>query len=200
MTRLKCIANSEDLHSAELLIDLSHSFTLAMAPEDAAPPSDQHEMLRQILSTVQSIKEDYQRLSIAVECIQRQVNILPGAKQVHDTAEGSHLSQTRVAPARPPSARDRRVISGIEPGLNAQASSLELGSTGPSEARNDEEFLYGRKYSATATSRIILTTYPGQAGIDPLIMNWGHGEALKRGPVVVSRSQSTVRRRNGTRG
>ncbi|PNY24497.1 Uracil-regulated protein 1 [Tolypocladium capitatum] len=33
------------------------------------------------------------------------------------------------------------------------------------------------------TSRIILTTYPKQIGIDPLTMDWGNPDPLKRGPV-----------------
>ncbi|KAI1500916.1 GTP cyclohydrolase N terminal-domain-containing protein [Biscogniauxia marginata] len=45
------------------------------------------------------------------------------------------------------------------------------------------------------TSRIILTTYPKQIGIRPLPLNWG-APAPERGPVVVSRSSSTIRRRN----
>ncbi|KAL8678006.1 MAG: hypothetical protein Q9186_005605 [Xanthomendoza sp. 1 TL-2023] len=45
-------------------------------------------------------------------------------------------------------------------------------------------------------SRIILTTYPGQSGIDPIPINWGHVDPHQRGPVVVSRSQNTIRRRN----
>ncbi|KID69802.1 GTP cyclohydrolase, partial [Metarhizium hybridum] len=50
------------------------------------------------------------------------------------------------------------------------------------------------------TSRIILTTYPKQIGIDPLRMDWGNPDPTKRGPVVVSRSPSTIRRRNGLGG
>ncbi|EMR61927.1 putative gtp cyclohydrolase ii protein [Eutypa lata UCREL1] len=46
------------------------------------------------------------------------------------------------------------------------------------------------------TSRIILTTYPKQNGIDPIPLDWGARDASKRGPVVVSRSSSTLRRRN----
>ncbi|KAI0472039.1 GTP cyclohydrolase N terminal-domain-containing protein [Xylariaceae sp. FL0804] len=45
------------------------------------------------------------------------------------------------------------------------------------------------------TSRIILTTYPKQIGINPLPLNWG-APAPERGPVVVSRSSSTIRKRN----
>ncbi|KAK4453604.1 GTP cyclohydrolase [Podospora aff. communis PSN243] len=46
------------------------------------------------------------------------------------------------------------------------------------------------------TSRIILTTYPKQIGIKPLPMDWGNPDPLKRGPVTVLRTASTVRRRN----
>ncbi|KAK7398003.1 Uracil-regulated protein 1 [Neonectria punicea] len=46
------------------------------------------------------------------------------------------------------------------------------------------------------TSRIILTTYPKQIGINPLPMDWGNSDPLKRGPIVVSRAPSTIRRRN----
>ncbi|KAH8174254.1 GTP cyclohydrolase II domain-containing protein [Sarocladium implicatum] len=52
----------------------------------------------------------------------------------------------------------------------------------------------GRQHSNTA--RIILTTYPKQIGINPLPMDWGNGDPLKRGPVVVSRASSSIRRRN----
>ena len=45
-------------------------------------------------------------------------------------------------------------------------------------------------------SRIILTTYPKQIGINPLPMDWGNPDPLLRGPVAVSRSTSTIRRRN----
>ncbi|KAF4582925.1 GTP cyclohydrolase [Ophiocordyceps camponoti-floridani] len=45
-------------------------------------------------------------------------------------------------------------------------------------------------------SRIILTTYPKQIGIDPIGLDWGNPDPEKRGPVVVSRSPSTIRRRN----
>ena len=171
-----------------------------MAPRDAASPSDQHELLKQILSIVQSIQEGYQHLSAAVESIQRQVNVISEVKQVHDIAGKDYPSQTRIAPTQPSSTGDQQIVSETQPGPNAQASSLELGSAGPSEARNDGESLYGRKLGANSTSRIILTTYPGQSGIDPLSMKWGHPDAQVRGPVVVSRSQSTIRRRNGKRG
>ena len=162
-------------------------------------PSDQDELLKEILSTVRSIQKDYHHLSATIENIQGQVKVLSDDIKAHDTPERNHLSQAHGALAQPSIAGCQRVAGAAEPDPSAQASSLELCSVAPSEARGDEEYLYGRKHSATATSRIILTTYPGQSGIDPLIMNWGHMDALRRGPVVVSRVQSTVRRRNGKR-
>ncbi|KAI1827552.1 GTP cyclohydrolase N terminal-domain-containing protein [Xylaria intraflava] len=45
------------------------------------------------------------------------------------------------------------------------------------------------------SSRIILTTYPRQIGINPIPLKWG-APAPERGPVVVSRSSSTIRKRN----
>ena len=171
-----------------------------MAPGDAASPFDQHELLKQILSTLQSMREDYQHLCAAVECVQGQVNVLSEVKPVHDIAGRPHPSQIRVSSAQPLTTRNERVARDTESGPIAQASPLKSGSTGDSEARSDKGFLNERKNSAAATSRIILTTYPGQSGIDPLIMNWGNTDALERGPVVASRSQSSVRRRNGKRG
>lgn len=50
---------------------------------------------------------------------------------------------------------------------------------------------------ASGTSRIILTTYPGQSGINPIVMDWGNPDPIKRGPVVVSRHPNTVKKRNG---
>ncbi len=49
---------------------------------------------------------------------------------------------------------------------------------------------------SSVTSRIILTTYPGQSGIDPVPLEWGEANPMKRGPVVVSRHHHTIRRRN----
>lgn len=164
-----------------------------MAPEEAESSSNQHEMLKQILLTLQSIRQDYQHLSAAVDSIQGQINVLSEVKQVHDVAGGNHISQAHVAPTEPSLTGQQQLSSDTETSPDAQASSVEFGSVDPSEARSAGEPV---KQSAIATSRIILTTYPGQSGIDPVIMNWGHVDPLRRGPVVVSRSQSTVRRRN----
>ncbi|KAK1923303.1 putative cyclohydrolase [Papiliotrema laurentii] len=46
-------------------------------------------------------------------------------------------------------------------------------------------------------SRVVLTTYPSQAGINPIPVNWGAGpDARARGPVVCSRIKSNLPIRN----
>jgi hypothetical protein len=47
------------------------------------------------------------------------------------------------------------------------------------------------------TKKIVLQTYPKQAGVNPVPMDWGNLDPQSRGPVVVSHSASTVKRRNG---
>ncbi|OAR01558.1 hypothetical protein LLEC1_05711 [Akanthomyces lecanii] len=68
------------------------------------------------------------------------------------------------------------------------------GETGP-ELQN----LSSLSQKSGFTSRIVLTTYPKQIGIDPIPLDWGNADPEKRGPVVVSRLPSTIRRRNESR-
>jgi hypothetical protein len=51
-------------------------------------------------------------------------------------------------------------------------------------------------FKSTFSSRVVLTTYPKQIGIKPLPLEWGAADPLERGPVTVSRSPSTIGRRN----
>jgi len=41
-----------------------------------------------------------------------------------------------------------------------------------------------------------LTTYPGQSVVDPIPLNWGDADPATRGPVLVSRSGDTLKKRN----
>ncbi|KAF1344915.1 uracil-regulated protein 1 [Delphinella strobiligena] len=45
-------------------------------------------------------------------------------------------------------------------------------------------------------SRIILTTYPGQSGVEPTSLIWGAEDPETRGPVIVSRAGATMSFRN----
>ncbi|KAK4229864.1 GTP cyclohydrolase N terminal-domain-containing protein [Podospora fimiseda] len=66
----------------------------------------------------------------------------------------------------------------------------EAGTASPLAAPGSPEVKSG------FSSRVILTTYPKQIGIKPLPLNWGAADPVERGPVVVSRSSSTIGRRN----
>ncbi|CAM1508533.1 Fc.00g053810.m01.CDS01 [Cosmosporella sp. VM-42] len=93
---------------------------------------------------------------------------------VYDLESGKEPSKDQSTPTDSPT----EPTSGLE---------LQAPSTSPSQ-------------KPAFTSRIILTTYPKQIGINPLPMDWGNSDPLKRGPIVVSRAPSTIRRRNAIGG
>jgi len=146
-----------------------------MATNGTAPP-DTMAMLQEILSSVRSLKQEHSELSASVDAINGRVNTLAGIKQIQD---GVAHDATHPIPKNagtdsvaPPNDEDKDV--------DAQATSP------PPE----------RRPSTTSTSKIILTSYPGQAGVDPIPLKWGAKDPHERGPVVVTRSPSTIRRRN----
>ena len=133
---------------------------------------DTTELLAQLLQAVGTIQSDQKALAAAVDAINGRVNTLAGVKELKDAARPLSPSPAKVVPTQSPSTEER-------------APPSEVAAPGSSVAKK-------------STSRIILTTYPGQSGIDPIIMNWGEKDPAKRGPVVVGRGPSTVRRRNGS--
>lgn len=89
--------------------------------------------------------------------------------------------------------------------LVASTAMMTAASEEPAgEPSIDQQLVMGSPTSPAASispkssfsSRIVLTTYPKQIGINPFPLNWGAAEAKDRGPIVVSRSPSTIRRRN----
>jgi hypothetical protein len=137
--------------------------------------SDTSDLLQKLLTAVSSIQHDQKALAAAVDAINGKVNALAGVKQIKD----------EVGPKTP---TEKVVQSPQSPSKDEQAPHSEVAAPGPHVHRKP-----------TTTSRIILTTYPGQSGIDPITMNWGVKDPAQRGPVVVGRGSSTVRRRNGAR-
>jgi hypothetical protein len=147
---------------------------------------DLSSVLAEILSSVKALQKDHTQLSSAVDAINGRVNILAGMKQVHDVASESPTAEK--APGGD--------------GEDASKASQANGEADPSATLPD-------KYEAppaaaeapprrtSTSSKIILTSYPGQSGVDPTVMNWGHKDPNVRGPVVVSRHQTTIRKRNG---
>lgn len=139
--------------------------------------SSQGDLLGQILSTLQSVRDDHQKLSTIVQRIQSRLDA------------GIELSGKQGVDSLTPPPATLPPVSSSTLSLNSKRDI----------STNEKMASPQRGVGSGTSSRIILTTYPGQSGINPILMNWGHPDPAKRGPVVVSRSQSTIRRRNGMR-
>ena len=154
-------------------------------------------LLRQVLTTVKSIEQNYRQLSNTVEAVQGQVNVLTGISALHNAAGG--LSPCKDAEILPtdldPSGHPTEELD--ESHVKNISQPDVFHNEGPQDVPTLGQQPPNKKPRAHTTSRIILTTYPNQSGIDPIAMNWGHLDPLQRGPVVVSRDQHTIRRRNG---
>ena len=158
--------------------------------------NDQRVLLNEVLQTLKVMKLEHQQLSTTVNTINGRVNMLAGVKTVQDIAGSNNRTVDHGRNA------DRSRRSEQDPGVFTATTEIPASPSLPVVASSNHNGQQSGSNPSTAkgspsTSRIILTTYPGQSGIDPLVMNWGHKDATQRGPVVVSRSQSTIRRRNG---
>lgn len=120
---------------------------------DSAP--DMAAMLKEILSSVRSLKQENAQLSASVDAINGRVNTLAGIKQIQDgVAHDATLSSRKTA------AHSKAIDNAPE---NQDATDESQSASPPTE----------RRPSTTSTSKIILTSYPGQAGVDPIPLNWG---------------------------
>ena len=160
-----------------------------MASSSTDSGSQSNVLLTQILNTLQGLQQDYRALSDAIDTINGQVNILSGVKQVQEAAR----HQT-VVDGQPPKVPVSQAISSDDKVLDHHPDTAVV-ANGHGSPEGSTISQSSRRPSTT--SRIILTTYPGQSGIDPIRMSWGHQDPIQRGPVVVTRSQSTIKRRNG---
>lgn len=154
-------------------------------------PVDGHlAVLEQIQNTLNSIQQDYRSLSAAVEALEGKVSLSTTIQKVNEATDRDkptddlHLVPTNKLHQDFPQSNTPVPSS---PSISAVDGHRD-------DAPERKRSLIAR--ASNAPSRIILTTYPGQSGIDPITMNWGHANPKERGPVVVSRSPNTVRRRN----
>ena len=154
-----------------------------------------HDLLTKILSTLQSMQSDYRQLSTAVDTIDRRVNILAEIKQINDTSKNRQDNNPGTAKSK--SSKDDR--DPVKTSIIIDSPALLVADRSSDSFKPEKPLSTGRISGSANPSRIILTTYAGQSGIDPVAMNWGNPDPVRRGPVVVSRSQSTVGRRNGMR-
>jgi hypothetical protein len=87
----------------------------------------------------------------------------------------------------------KRVATPLAGGFTPSPSAVlpaEAGTQSPPPSSASPDF------KSSFSSRVVLTTYPKQIGIKPLPLEWGAADPLQRGPVTVSRSPSTIGRRN----
>lgn len=129
-------------------------------------------VLTEILSTLKRMQLDHATLAANVESLSSRVDTQSTLSTLRN-----HRGSIRDSPSLDPMELSK--TSGSPP-----TDSLLKAPPSPTQRR------------PSITSRIILTTYPGQSGIDPIPLAWGEANPARRGPVVVSRMQSTIRRRN----
>lgn len=156
--------------------------------ENAQP--SQNDLLKQIPNTLQSVQLDHEQHSTVL------ANTMTEAESSHPLLTESDQNARSLGRAFEKQKDDTTKASPtILPTGSPSLLSLDGTRGSPSTGKSTSP---PRSTTTGLSSRIILTTYPGQSGIDPMVMNWGHFDPTYRGPVVVSRSQSTIRRRNGT--
>lgn len=134
-------------------------------------------LLGEILTGLKTLQQDNSELSSQVDAINGRVNMLAGIKQVQDNAANGQAS---VAAQKKDDTKPSESVKAISEQYDAGAAEAAA------------------RRSTLSLNKIILTSYPGQAGVDPIPMQWGHVNPATRGPVVVSRHANTIRRRNGT--
>uniref|UniRef100_L2FMK3 GTP cyclohydrolase ii n=1 Tax=Colletotrichum fructicola (strain Nara gc5) TaxID=1213859 RepID=L2FMK3_COLFN len=144
-----------------------------------SPPE---EALAQVLGSLRSIQQTQSDLVAAVDSLTQRYHQLSG-----DANVAAALAPSPAIGVAPEALR----TSDAAGGSDQQSSDLTLQAPAVPSSPSQRSGL---------TSRIILTTYPKQIGIKPLPLIWGEGEPHRRGPVVVSRSSSTIGRRNAIGG
>ncbi|KAI0199058.1 GTP cyclohydrolase N terminal-domain-containing protein [Astrocystis sublimbata] len=111
------------------------------------------------------------------------------AKSAADIESLSHRLDALAPPVQSPILPEKPAS---ENGLPAEAA---LPQAVLDTSSRDSSLVKAQAEKSGFSSRIILTTYPKQLGINPIPLEWG-APGPERGPVVVSRSSSTIRKRN----
>ncbi|KDN70989.1 putative GTP cyclohydrolase II [Colletotrichum sublineola] len=138
--------------------------------------------LAEVLSSLKSIQQTQSDLVAAVDSLNQRYQQLTGDADVAALGPGPSLGEAPErlhTPGRPE--------AGVHGDLAQSSSDLKLQAPAVPSSPSQRSGL---------TSRIILTTYPKQIGINPLPMKWGEADPHVRGPVVVSRSSTTIGKRN----
>ncbi|KAK2749179.1 Uracil-regulated protein 1 [Myotisia sp. PD_48] len=149
--------------------------------ETKAQPASQEDAtitMSDVLAAIKGLEHDQLKLTQMIESIYMNRDMVKMIDE--DEAAGGRFTKD---------------ISAIASKSAAQSSGLSTGGSDDVTARLSRA-VTNLQQKPVSSSRIILTTYPGQMGISPIRMDWGNKDPLKRGPVVVSRHHNTVRKRN----
>jgi hypothetical protein len=135
--------------------------------------------LEEVQKVLKTVAEGQAQLLSAVESISQRVGELERSRDGHrqNTAEIDGVGRT----ATPLGSGFTHAPAAVMP--------AEAGTRTPPAPSSPD-------VKSGFSSRVILTTYPKQIGIKPLPLDWGAADPLQRGPVTVSRSASTIGRRN----
>src|SRR5947209_14116466 len=132
-------------------------------------------ILMEILSTLRKLQQDHAQLATTVETL-----------KTRPDSSYTPLPFPALTQSRPFTSRDSNSPS-LDPIQVARAadglSSWPPSSLGPASLANKASPTILPQRKSSVTSRIILTTYPGQSGIDPVSLEWGYPDPVKRGPV-----------------
>jgi hypothetical protein len=138
-------------------------------------------LLKEILEGLKALRTENVQLAASVDKINGRVNMLAGIKQIKDEAArdaaNGVLSKDKLKDTE-----SEKTVEAVSQQYEQPPASVDAPP---------------RRSSVSKISKIMLTSYPGQAGVDPLPMEWGSKDPALRGPVVVSRHPNTIRRRNG---
>lgn len=138
--------------------------------------------LDDVKEALKAISLGQTKLLSAVETVSQRVAELEKARE-----------DERRRPSGPVSDGLKRTVTPLAGGFTPSPAAVmpaEAGTQSPPPSAASSEF------KSSFSSRVVLTTYPKQIGIKPLPMEWGAADPLERGPVTVSRSPSTIGRRN----
>lgn len=139
-------------------------------------------VLNEILCSLKKLQEEHSQLASTVDAISGKVNVLASVKQVNDNSSEGFQKNDEI--------KTNRV------GLSSINSIPQAGERRGSSA-NAITATDGSARRGSASSKIILTSYPGQSGVDPIQLDWGKYDPAARGPIIVGRGSNTIRRRNG---
>ncbi|EFR01143.1 GTP cyclohydrolase [Nannizzia gypsea CBS 118893] len=151
-------------------------------PQPKTAEEKENPILAQVLAAVKRLELDQGRLSLLLDSMNGRIENISFNKDIVKMMTEDQALDREFPPGSMPTS-----AVGEEGRLKSAAEDATGVPRSPTAVKSPKR---------GGTSRIILTTYPGQSGIDPIKMDWGNMDPKARGPVVVSRQYDTVRRRN----